>query len=159
MTQKSAESCKRGERRLTLVCGCLPDDDEQAAGVEPKCENLVRGGDSEVVRNCLREFSGGKVFERAKLIEAKPNPKRRERFSRDVNQEGFCFGNERDAADEVNSGFVRMDEDLELSVRLPKAVEQFEAFRERRWFPAHVAGPIARPAEGGCGATPASLQS
>src|SRR5260370_32650182 len=111
---------RRGDRHdeRKLARGRLPADDEQAAGVEPKSENLVRGGDGEGSRNCLREFSGRKVFERAKLIEAKPNPKRRERFSRDVDQQGLFLGYERDAADEVSSCVVRMDDDFEFGVRL-----------------------------------------
>jgi hypothetical protein len=111
-----------------LVYGCLPADDQQAAGVEPKSENLVRGADGEISRDRLREFSGGKVLEHTKLIEAKPNPKRRERFRRDVDEQGFLLGYKRDAADEVNGGVVGMKDDLEFGVRLLKMVEQFAAF-------------------------------
>ena len=90
--------------RPKLVYGCLPADDQQGAGVWPKSENLVSGADGEISRDRLRELSGGKVLEHAKLIEAKPNPKRRERFRRDLDEQGFLLGYERDAADEVTDG-------------------------------------------------------
>jgi hypothetical protein len=101
------------------------------ARIRPFPEIPIRisgGADGEISRDRLRELSGRKVFEDAELIEAKPKPERRERFRRDIDQQGFFLGYERDAADEVNRGVVRMDDDLEFGVRLPKMDEQFAAF-------------------------------